>query len=241
MSSRQKSAKDLPAFFGKLCDWLRWKEEATTILGYNSWLRVANHKGLSNGQDFVAVNTALYWAIAQAVQFRESQHCVKVHQATASSMPNGNGAWQSLVAWFETNEWQELMAASLEKAIDGIVYKELGDRTVEGFIDEFNGLLYEHTKYCGADTHPESRKLRIFKQALSMTVTCGNIMDFLLTQKWDLPTLQSHLRLKRVMLTSYDPKTVLGVTQRCMAMPEFPMSMVCSFLFVFFQMLYGSC
>lgn len=223
VSLRQKSAKDLPAFSGKLCDWFRWKEEATTILGYNSWLRVSNHKGLSYDPEFVAINTSLYWAITQAVQFGESQHCVKVHQTTASGIHNGNGngAWHSLVTWFETNEWQELMAASLEKAIDGIIYKELGDQTVGGFIDELNGLLYEHTKYCGADTYPESRKLRIFKQALSKTVTYANIMDFSLTQKWDFPTLQSHLCLKEVMLTSYDPRAVLGVTQRRMAkVPE---------------------
>ena len=59
VSLRQKSAKDLPAFSGKLCDWLRWKEEAITILGYNNWLRVANHKDLSNDPEFVAINTAL--------------------------------------------------------------------------------------------------------------------------------------------------------------------------------------
>ena len=93
-------------------------------------------------------------------------------------MPNGNGAWHSLVAWFETDEWRELMAASLERAIDGISYRESGDQTIGGFIDEFNGLLYEHAKYCGTDTYPESRKLRIFKQALSKTVTYANIMDF---------------------------------------------------------------
>ena len=55
---------------------------------------------------------------------------MKVHQNTASGMPNGNGAWHSLVAWFETDEWHELMAASLERAIDGISYKESGKQTI---------------------------------------------------------------------------------------------------------------
>ena len=121
---KSKQAKDLPSFSGKLPDWLTWKEKATAILGHNQWLAVANHGTVTKDPELQAINNALYWSILQAVTFGQVQHRVKMHESPAFGHPNGNGAWKSLIDWFETRESNELMALSIERAINAITYTD---------------------------------------------------------------------------------------------------------------------
>ena len=146
-------------------------------MGHNQWLKVANHGTVSSDPQFLAINNTLYWALLQAVQFGEAQNKVKMHETTAIREPNGNGAWQELVKWFETSHSNELMTVSVEKAIDSLNYRDSGEQTIGGFIDEFNNLIYEHGKYCGTEPHTESRKLRKFKDSMEGTSKFSTIMD----------------------------------------------------------------
>ena len=101
---KSKQAKDLPTFSGKLTDWLVWKAKATAILGHNQWLAVANHGTITEEPEFQAINNAIYWYILTTVTFGQVHHRVKMHELSAFGHSNVNGAWNSLVDWFETRE-----------------------------------------------------------------------------------------------------------------------------------------
>ena len=90
-------------------------------MGHNQWLAVANHRTITEGQEFHSINNSLYWAILHAVNFGQVHHRVILHESLAFGHPNGNGAWNSLVDWFETKESNELMALSIEKEIHDII------------------------------------------------------------------------------------------------------------------------
>ena len=83
-----------------------------------------------------------------------------------------------------------------------------------GFIDEFNNLVYEHGKYCGAEPYTESRKLRKSKDSLEDTTKYSTIMDLATIDKWNLQTLQEQLRIKEVLMTPHNHKVLFGIKQR---------------------------
>ena len=170
---KSKQAKDLPIFSEKLPDCLTWKEKATTILGHKQWLTVANHGTVTEDPEFQAINNALYWYILQAATFGQVKHRLKMHESSAFGHPNGNGAWKSLIDWFETRESNELMALSIERTINDITYTDADTQKIRGFIDRFNGLIYEHTKYFGEVLYPPARQLCMF----TMAITGENIFD----------------------------------------------------------------
>lgn len=157
----------MPTFSGKLPDWLIWKEKATTILGHNQWLAFANHGTVTEDPESQAIKNDLYWSILQAVTFWQVQHRVKIQESSAFGNQNGNGAWQSLIDWFETHESNKLIALSIERAINAITYTDADAHTIGGVIDRFNGLIYEHTKYVGTVLYPADRQLRIFTMAIT--------------------------------------------------------------------------
>ena len=83
-----------------------------------------------------------------------------------------------------------------------------------GFTDEFNNLIYEHGKYCGAEPYTETRKLRKFKDSLEGTTKYSTIMDISTVNKWDIQTLQEQLRIKEVLMTPHNHKVLFGIKQR---------------------------
>ena len=217
---KSKQAKDLPTFSGDLADWMVWKEKAIGILGHNQWLAVANHRTITEDTEFHSINNALYWAILQAVNFGQVHHRVREHEASAFGHPNGNGAWNSLIAWFETTESNELMALSIEKALHEIKYTEDDAQTIGGFIDKFNGLIYQHTKYVGAVSYPPDRQLRMFTMAIETATPFASILDIAFTQKWDIQTLQANLRIKEVRLNPHNFSDLTKVVQRRQPLPH---------------------
>ena len=53
-----------------------------------------------------------------------------MHEAYTFGQPNGNGAWRSLIDWFETRDSNELMALSIERAISDIKYTDADTQTI---------------------------------------------------------------------------------------------------------------
>ena len=155
---QSKQAKDLPVFSGKIPDWLKWKEKATPVPGHNQRLTVATHGTVTEDPESQAINNALHWSILQAVKFGQVQHRVKMHESSDFGHPNGNGDWKSLIDSFETRESNELIAFLIERTIYDIAYTDADTQTIGGFIDRFNGLIYEHTKYVGTVLYPPARQ-----------------------------------------------------------------------------------
>lgn len=137
-----------------------------------------------------------------------------MNETTAFGEPNGNGAWQELVKWFETSHSNELMTVSVENEIDSLHYRDSGEQTIGDFIDEFNNLIYEHGRYCGTEPYTESRKLRKFKDSMEGTSKFSTIMDLAIVNQWDLQRLQGHLRIKEVQMAPHNHKVLFGIKQR---------------------------
>ena len=106
------------------------------------------------------------------------------------------------------------MALSIEKAINDITYSDDDTQTIGGFIDKFNGLIYEHTKYVGTVLYPPDRQLRMFTMAIRGVTQFATILDIAFTQKWDIDTLQAHLRVKEVRLNPHNYADLTDVVQR---------------------------
>ena len=119
-----------------------------------------------------------------------------MHGSSAFGHPNGNGAWKSLIELFDTRKSNELMALSIERTIIDITYTDADTQTIGGFIDRFNGLIYEHTKYVGAVLYPSDRQLRMFTMDITGETKFSTILDIAFTQKWTLEYLQAQLRIK---------------------------------------------
>ena len=140
----------------------------------------------------------------QAVNFGQVQQREKMHELSAFGHPDGNGACNSLIDWFETRESDALMELSIERVINTITYTYAGSHTIGGFIDRFNGLIYEHNKYVGAVLYPPDRQLRMFTMAISGETKSLTIMDIAFTQKWTLEYLQAQPRIKEAQLIPHN-------------------------------------
>ena len=86
------------------------------------------------------------------------------------------------------------MALSIERAINAITYTDADTQSIGGFIDRFNGLIYEHTKYVGTVLYPPDRQLRMFTMSITGEKKFSTILDIAFTQKWTLESLQEQLR-----------------------------------------------
>ena len=60
------------------------------------------------------------------------------------------------------------MTKSLLKDIESLTFSDSGSQTMGGFIDTFNGYVYEHGEFCDEITKlREHQKLDLFRQALN--------------------------------------------------------------------------
>ena len=145
---------------------------------------------------------------------------VEVHENTADGEPNGNGAWNALVKYFETEDSTEIMTRSVEKALNSLKYSDSSSQSITGFLDQFNSLCYEHSKYCGDDRYTEKRKLRLFIEAMSNSTKYSNTMQMASALGWDLKTLQVQLRLVEVNETPFNHQSLFEVKQRRQELPR---------------------
>ena len=106
------------------------------------------------------------------------------------------------------------MALSIEKALHDITYSDDDTQMVGGFIDKFNGLMYQHTKYVGTVSYPPDRQLRMFTMAIKGVTQFATILGIAFTQKWNTETLQAHLRIKEVRLNPHNFNDLNEVVQR---------------------------
>ena len=106
------------------------------------------------------------------------------------------------------------MALSIERAINDLTYTDSDNQTMGGVIDQFNGLIYGHTKYVGPALYPQDRQLRMFTMAIAGETKFSTILDIAFTNKWNLDSLQARLRIKEVQLNPHNHEDLTGVQQR---------------------------
>ena len=108
------------------------------------------------------------------------------------------------------------MTRSLLQDIEGLFFNDSGSQTMGGgFIDTFNGYVYEHGEYCDKDTKlREPQKLNLFRDALDGTKDHTILLELSHVHKWDLEKLQEKLRMKEIKHTPHSHKSVIGAKQR---------------------------
>ena len=55
-----------------------------------------------------------------------------MHEKSADGEANGNGAWQGLIKWYETEQAQEIMTRSILHEIESLSYNDSGSQTMGG-------------------------------------------------------------------------------------------------------------
>ena len=93
---------------------------------------MAQDETVSTDQQFLNINNILYWSLLSAVNFEDAWYVFKKHHKTAFGQPNGNGAWKSLISWYETSQRKEIMTRSLLKDIESLLFSDSGSQTMGG-------------------------------------------------------------------------------------------------------------